>query len=336
MSGPADVLIVAIDSTGGWISAAQDLLGSLHRAGARAELVRTGPPPRVRTLALTDYTQARLARSAALAGIDAHQPRAIVYCSITAALLWPRPGAIFLDAMASENRRGRHGVWQRPVERKRLRQAPLLLPWSERSLDPVRGDHAPAVTLPPPVEIDDQPVSLEARDVAAVTYAGDPVKRRLEMVLSAWQRARRPGEELVVTGLDGTGELPEGVRSAGRLARPEFRDLLRRAKAFVAAPRREDHGIAALEALACGCRLVTTPSPGPYVALELARALDDRLVSDDLAGALRIALDDPAADYASRAAARLTGFTPAEVDRTVAEVVLPRLLAASTPEPSRP
>lgn len=336
MAGPADVLIVAIDSTGGWISAAQDLLGSFRRAGARTELVRTGPPPRVRTFALTDYTQARLARSAAAAAIAQHEPRAVVYCSITAALLWPRPGAIFLDAMAAENRPGRHGVWQRPVEGRRLRQAPLLLPWNDRSLDPARGDHAPAVRLPPPVEIDAHPARFEARDIAAVTYAGDPVKRRLEMVLGAWRRARRAGEELVVTGLDEVGELPDGVRSAGRLDRLEFRDLLRRAKVFVAAPRREDHGIAALEALACGCRLVTTPSPGPYAALELARALDARLVSDDLATALRTALDDPAADYASSAAARLTGFSPAEVDRTVAELVLPRLLAASTSEPSRP
>jgi glycosyltransferase involved in cell wall biosynthesis len=119
---------------------------------------------------------------------------------------------------------------------------------------------------------------------------------------------------------------PAGVRAAGRLTPAQFRGLLGRARAFVTAARREDYGIAALEALACGCQLVTTPSPGPYPALELARALDPRLVSADLAGAIRSALDDPRPDYARRAAELLAPFAPAAVDRTVAERVLPRLV----------
>jgi hypothetical protein len=96
---------------------------------------------------------------------------------------------------------------------------------------------------------------------------------------------------------------------------------------FVTAPRQEDYGIAQLEALADGCRLVTTPAPGPYVALPLARELDARLVSDDLAGALRIALDDRHPAYPVQAAVLLEPFTPAALDRIVAEALLPRLLA---------
>ncbi len=95
---------------------------------------------------------------------------------------------------------------------------------------------------------------------------------------------------------------------------------------FVAAPRREDYGIAPLEALADGCVLVTTPAPGPYPALALARELDPRLVGDDLAAAIRTALDDPRPGYAEHAAALLTPFRRAAVDRTLAEDVLPRLL----------
>jgi glycosyltransferase involved in cell wall biosynthesis len=120
---------------------------------------------------------------------------------------------------------------------------------------------------------------------------------------------------------------PEGVEAVGALAPSEFRGLLARARAFVAAPRREDYGIAALEALAHGCRLVTTPSPGPYPALALARALDPRLVSEDLAGALRVALDDPLPGYGERAAQLLEPFRHAAVDRAVADDVLPRLLS---------
>ena len=91
------------------------------------------------------------------------------------------------------------------------------------------------------------------------------------------------------------------MRAAGPLEPAAYRALLRRARVFVTAPRREDYGVAQLEALADGCLLVTTPAPGPYAALPLARALDARLVADDLAPALRAALDDPAPGYAERA-----------------------------------
>lgn len=328
MADPTDVLVVSVDSTGGWMAAAQELVAGIRRAGATAELVRTGPVPRVRTFALTDLSQAWLARRVARAGIAEHRPHAVVYCSITAALLWPRPGAIFLDATAAENRPGRHGIWQRPVERRRLSQAPLLLPWSDGSLAAAPSDHAPAVTLSPPIELDPEPPAAADRSVAAVTYAGDPGKRRLGHVLTAWEQARRPGETLVVCGLEGF-EPPEGVRSAGRLAQPQFRALLRSARVFLAAPRREDHGIAALEALACGCQLVTTPAPGAYPALAITRDADPRLVSEDLPKAIRFALDEPLAEYASRVAHRLAPFTHEAMDRQLADVILPRLLSGS-------
>jgi hypothetical protein len=113
------------------------------------------------------------------------------------------------------------------------------------------------------------------------------------------------------------------VRFAGMLGRTEYRALLRRARVFVTAPRREDYGIAQLEALADGCLLVTTAAPGPYAALPLARALDARLVGDALA--LRAALDEPAPGYAEQAAVALAAYSPEEVDRVVAEELLPRL-----------
>jgi hypothetical protein len=95
----------------------------------------------------------------------------------------------------------------------------------------------------------------------------------------------------------------------------------------VCAPRREDYGIAQLEALADGAQLVTTPAPGPYAALPIARELDPRLVGEDLAGALRVALDDPLPDYASRARRALVPFSREAADRVVSQELLPRLLA---------
>jgi hypothetical protein len=320
----ADVLVVSLGTTSGWRAAAHELTGALARAGVRVVLVIAGPAPRVRTFALTDLAEALAVRRAAAAGIAAHAPGAIVYCSITASLLWPAPGAIWFDSTARENRPGRHGVWQRSLERRRLAQAPLVMPMSIGAMAALRERYPSPVVVPVPVEPSGPLLAGPERDVAAVAYAGDPVKRRLDLILAAWARARRKGERLVVAGTDAL-EPSDGVEVAGRLAPAEYRAVLRRARVFLAAPRREDYGIAALEALVDGCMLVSTPSPGPYAALGLARMLDPRLVSEDLSGAIRTALDDPVPGYHSRAADLLEPFRRAAVDQTIATQVLPRL-----------
>lgn len=319
-----DVLIVSLGTTAGWRNADPLLAAAIERAGARAEIAAADPVRRVRTFMLTDLVEARATRAAALRGIAAHAPRAIVYSSSTAALLAPRPGAIWFDSPALENRPGRHGLWQRQLEPRRMAAAPLLLPMSEGSLAPLPAAvraATPAVVLPVPVE----PSGPGAeRDVAAVAYAADPVKKGLDRILAAWRDARRPDETLLVAGQ--RGPLGDGAEGTGLLAPEAYRALLRRARVFVAAPLREDHGIAQLEALADGCRLVTAPAPGAYPALALARRLDPRFVSEDLAGALRCALDAPEDGYAERAAALLAPYRRAAFDAAVRERVLPLLL----------
>jgi glycosyltransferase involved in cell wall biosynthesis len=319
-----DVLIVSLGSTGGLRRADDELAGSLRRAGVSVAVVAAAPPRPLRTLALTDLGWALDARRAARAELARRTPRAVIYSSTTAALLWPRPGAIRFDAPSAGNRPGRHGVWQRPLERRRLRQASLLLPWSEGGLREApaavpRGDRA--LVLPVAVEPSGPPAP--ERDIAVVTYAANPEKKGLDRVLAAWREARRPGEELLVMGADaeelrhaglaslassfassrqlfGDSESGDpataGVSAVGMLPYEEYRGLLRRARLFLCAPRREDYGIAQLEALADGCQLVTAPAPGPYAALPIARGLDPRLVGEDLPSALRFALDDPAPD----------------------------------------
>ena len=331
MPDPApDIVLVSVTSTTGWGNAARQLAASLTAVGARVGIAETGPVREVRTFMGTDFVQALAARRTAAAALAAHRPRALVYCSITAALLWPEPGAIWLDSLAAENRPGRHGIWQRRVERRRLRDAPLVMTMSAGSLAPIdRADRPETVVVP--VAIDQSGVGEPARvrDIDVLAYTGDPVKRRLDLILDSWRRARREGERLVVTGIDGAGPGEyDGVQFAGRLAPAEFRALLRRAKVFVTAPRREDFGITALEALADGAMLVTTPAPGPYPALALARELDPRLVSDDIALALRQALDQPRAGYAAAAAELVQQFSIAAVSATLREHVVPRLLAA--------
>jgi hypothetical protein len=338
---PLDVSIVSLGSTAGLRRADEALGDSLRRAGASVAMARALPPAAIPTLMLTDLAWARAARVAiarSLAQLERTPPRAIIYSSVTAALLWPRPGAIRFDAPSAGNRPGRHGLWQRPLERLRLRRAPLLLPWSAGALleaPPGARTGDRAIVLPVPVEPSGP--SVAERDVTAVTYAAHPRKKGLDRVLAAWRALRSertdPGE-LVVAGasaeaLRGAGfELAgePGLCVAGTLAPGEYRALLRRARMFVCAPRREDYGIAQLEALADGCQLVTTAAPGPYAALAIARELDPRLVGDDLRRAMRLALDDPSPGYAERAAAALEPYSPAAVDRIVAEQLLPRLL----------
>ena len=329
-----DVLIVSLGSTAGLRAADAELADSLRRAGASVALLAATRPRSMRTLVLTDLAWALAARRVAVAGLAAHRPRAVVYSSTTSALLWPRPGAIRFDAPSAGNRPGRHGVWQRPLERRRLTQAPLLLPWSEGGLRETFSavhTHARALVLPVPVEPSGPPAPV--RDIAAITYAANPLKKGLDRVLSAWTRVRRPDEQLYVTGASlaelahaGISPPSPGVIVTGPLPPADYRALLRRARVFVCAPRREDYGLAQLEALADGCQLVTTPAPGPYAALPIARSLDPRLVGDDLGASLRTALDDPAPDHAARASLALAPFGRTAVDRLAAQYLLPRLL----------
>jgi hypothetical protein len=329
---PVDVLLVSLGTTGGWRAAASGLAVAIEGVGASAAIAATEPVPEVRTFALTDYVQARAARRACLRGIAEHAPTAVVYCSMTAALLWPRPGAVWIDSIAAENRPGRHGVWQRIVEQRRLRQAPLVLAMSERSLPLLERRAADAVVVASAVEPSAPAEPDRRRDIAAITYAGDPVKKRLDVILDAWGRARRSGETLIVAGIDSLPAMNlNGVQLAGRLPPVEYRALLRRARVFVAAPRREDYGIAPLEALADGCVLVCAPAPGPYPALALARTLDERLVSDDLVSAIRIALDDPVDGYSRRAAELMAPYRRGALERTLERVVLPRLVPGWSP-----
>lgn len=329
----ADVLLVSLGSTGGLRAADDELLASLRRAGASAAMVRARRPRAVRTLALTDLTWAIAAREAAEAGIARSRPACILYSTSTAALLGPRRGAIRFDAPASGNRPGRHGIWQRPLERRHFDTAELLVPWSSGALEESRPPRAPVVVVPVPVEPSGP--DQGTRDIAAITYGAHPYKKGVDRVLSAWAAAAREGERLVVAGLTGIearralGERAAGtagVTFAGILAPAEYRRLLRRSRVFVTGARREDYGIAQLEALVDGCRLVTTAAPGPYAALAVARELDGRLVGDDLAAAVRVALDDPAPGYAERARALMAPWRREAADRVVAERLLPALL----------
>jgi hypothetical protein len=204
-------------------------------------------------------------------------------------------------------------------------RSPLLLPVSEEALAGSPERRGPVVVVPIVVEASGPLLAPAARDIAAITYAADAHKKGLDRVLAAWAAARREGEELLVAG-GATVQPRAGVRALGALERSEYRALVRRARIYIAAPRREEHGLAQLEALADGAMLVTGEAAVAYPALVIAREVDPRLHRGELAAAIRSALDDPLPGYSQMVAPALAPFSAGSVDRVVAERVLPALL----------
>ena len=349
MPGRPDIVVVSLGTTMGLRGADDALVSQLRAAGATCEIARVemGSSGRLRVrMALTDVVEGLAARRAA------HQVAgAVVYSSVTAALLQPSrtPSAVRFDATAALNRPGPGGAWQRARERTVLRRADLLLPWSETAQAAALGSAGPgagpSVVLPPPVPAMPAPGSERFH---AVAYAGNPRKRRLDLIFEAWRRAGPADARLAVGGieqaeaarlLEGTGaEEPPGVEWLGPVSRERWLRTVAGARVFVNASDHEDWGIAQMEALSAGVPLVTVPSAGGNIALPLARALAPALVAEEVSGAaLARALEAGLALDAQRREAYATGATrllepyrDEALRRRVADEVLPRLLASSS------
>src|SRR4051794_14759284 len=158
-----DVLLVSLGSTAGLRASDAELAGSLRRAGASVVVAAARPRRDVRTLALTDLAWALAARAAARDGLRETHPRTVVYGTVTAAMFGPVPGAIRYDAPAAANRPGRHGLWQRPWERRVIARARLLIPQDPGTLAETPRPQPPAVVVPIPVEPSGPPAQ---RDIA--------------------------------------------------------------------------------------------------------------------------------------------------------------------------
>jgi hypothetical protein len=348
LSGRVDVAILSLGTTLGLRRADDALAELIAEAGRSCRVVRVqfGLSGRLRRqMTAIDVVEGLAARRAARATEGA---RAVIVSGATTALLLPRPGvpwAVRFDSPALLNRRGTAGAWQRARERQVLPRADVLLPWGRAAADaaqPLLGPRARMIPLAVPIE--PRPtVAPSDRGLEAVAYAGWLWKRGIDVLCAAWNEAAPPDATLTIGGCDRATGLawlercgvpePAGVEWAGSLPREEWLGRVARARLFVNASRREDHGLAQLEALAAGTPLVTVPSPGAYEALHVARELAPRLVATDvsaaaLAGALRAGfdLDDAArARYAEQAAAALEPYRRPRVLATVRDAVLPAL-----------
>jgi glycosyltransferase involved in cell wall biosynthesis len=328
-----DVALVSLGTTPGLRRADEAFADGLRHAGVSCEVavVLVGAAGALRrNPVITDAVESLAARRT-----RRPRPRVIVYSTVTAALLQRDGGpyAVRFDSPAALNRPGLSGAWQRRAERRALAGARCLLPWSEAAGEAAPGA-APRVVLPVPIE----PLpGADARDIDALAYAGDPKKRGLDVLCRAWARAGA-GARLVVGGIEPERARrwlarkhvaePDGVEWIGPVPREQWLETVERARLFVNASRREDYGLAQLEALSAGAALVTVPSAGPYEALPLARRLSPRLVGEDLADALAAGLaltDSELEAYRRAAATELAPYRPAAVQAVVEERVIPAL-----------
>jgi glycosyltransferase involved in cell wall biosynthesis len=119
-------------------------------------------------------------------------------------------------------------------------------------------------------------------------------------------RRGHPGLELVLTAYDGA--VPEGVRSLGRVSRPDLVHLYRTAAALVFPSLYEGFGQPPLEAMACGCPVACSNVASlPEVVDDAARLFDPTSV-EDMVSAVDEVLANPD-DWRKRGLARASEFS---------------------------
>ena len=349
---PVDVLLVSPGTTAGWRRVDRELAGLLEELGLSTATASTSfrfAGPLRRGVVLTDLVEAAAMRRALTRALRHLRPRATIYSSPQATMLQPRrrlrgATAVRFDEPAASNRHGPGAGLLHALERRSLARMRLLLPMGVHIAPSAHLVGVATPMVPLPVAIDVTWETWTAREQTVVIYAGNPFKKGLDLAVSAWAGAARPGWRLLVTGIDEQAgrqhldrhevEEPDGVEWAGVVPPDRYAALLGRAAVFLSASRHEDYGLAQLEALGAGAALVTSPATGPYPALELARALDHGLVAGDasstaLATALEPALEMPDSAqraYAERARELLRPHSREELRRRAAEQVLPVLL----------
>jgi glycosyltransferase involved in cell wall biosynthesis len=354
---PIDLLYVASGTTAGLRQADAEMLGALRELAVDVVTVTpTSSQPWLvrrylnRSLLTIDACESFAVRRATTRALKSHNPRAIIYSTTHAAMLSPRRPAhervaIRFDTPAQLSRTGTEYRVEHLLERRRFKRAHLLMPaalelgpQTARAIPPA----TPVVPVPIPIELGEPPSA--ARDPIAVFYGASPERKGLDTAVQAWARARSGERRLVVTGIDRAVGLqylhergidePPGVQWTGLVSPEEHRRLTRRAEIYLAASRYEGYGIAQLEAFADGATLVTTPSPGPFVALPIVRELDPRLVAatdspTDLAASLDSAFargEDERVSYLTQARERVCAFSREEARNRLRHEVLPRLL----------
>jgi glycosyltransferase involved in cell wall biosynthesis len=186
---------------------------------------------------------------------------------VAARFPWPRK---LLDRMVN-------GPVLRRQERRVLGAGSILAlsEYTRRTLDMIAGAPLTIGVLPMPVDVDHfqpRPAAVMPRRIGFFGRLEDP-RKNLELLLAALARANHAGAALTAL-LIGTPDQRIGamVRALGLdgrveflpyLPRSELRDWLQTLDVFALPAHQEGLCIAALEAMACGCPVVSTRCGGP-------------------------------------------------------------------------
>lgn len=186
---------------------------------------------------------------------------------VAARFPWPRK---LLDRMVN-------GPVLRRQERRVLGAGSILAlsEYTRRTLDMIAGAPLTIGVLPMPVDVDHfqpRPAAVMPRRIGFFGRLEDP-RKNLELLLAALARANHAGAALTAL-LIGTPDQRIGamVRALGLdgrveflpyLPRSELRDWLQTLDVFALPSHQEGLCIAALEAMACGCPVVSTRCGGP-------------------------------------------------------------------------
>lgn len=152
-----DILLLSLGTTGGLRAGDAALADMLKRAGASVEVVsvRLGLTRGLRrAYPAIDLIEAVAARRALTSALTRIRPRAVIFSSTTASLLCRRidvPYAVRLDSPAALNRPGARNAIQHALERRVLRDARLILPFSELAIAALPAGSAKAVVVPQPI-----------------------------------------------------------------------------------------------------------------------------------------------------------------------------------------
>ena len=152
------------------------------------------------------------------------RPSVVVYSTSRRRSAGCGAGAIRFDAPAAGTARAATGSGSARCERRRLREAPVLVP-VERRRAATRPGRPPTGRRRSscPVAVAASGPPAQRRDIAAISYVANPHKKGTDRVLAAWRRRAPAGEELVA-GRRRSGRPRRGASASPGASRPiEYR-----------------------------------------------------------------------------------------------------------------